>query len=320
MALYFKLPFPADNIFVRLIALRVPLVHAGLFYSYYLFLFTTPYIVFSIALSGMYVAGLKVRRRVHAGKLPAYPDPRKRGELFVVVGEVHHPRKPIPSETPTWLTIPERGLFTGIAIIGAIGTGKTAGGMYPFADQILAYCASDKERRIGGLVLEVKGDFCHKVRDILERHGRGEDYIEISLDCGYRYNPLHNDLDAYALAYSIASLLNNLFGRGKEPFWQQAYTNLVKFIILLHKVAYDYVTLFDVYECAISPATLETKNRGSGAQARRSRFCPGIRGRLSKASARPRTICLSPRYRTGPVQDKEFCRAACSTHGQIHSL
>ena len=41
----------------------------------------------------------------------------------------------------------------------------------------------------------------------------------------FRFNPLHNDLDAYALAYGIASLLNNLFGRGKEPFWQQAYTN-----------------------------------------------------------------------------------------------
>ena len=61
------------------------------------------------------------------------------------------------------------------------------------------------------------------------------------------------------MAYSIASLLNNLFGKGKEPFWQQAYTNLVKFIILLHKVAYDYVTLFDVYECAISPDVLENR-------------------------------------------------------------
>ena len=131
--------------------------------------------------------------------------------------------------------------------------------MYPFAEQVLAYRASDKERRIGGLVLEVKGDFCRKVREILSRHRRAEDYIEIGLGSEYRYNPLHNDLDAYALAYSIASLLNNLFGRGKEPFWQQAYTNLVKFIILLHKVAYDYVTLFDVYECAISPAVLERK-------------------------------------------------------------
>jgi hypothetical protein len=90
------------------------------------------------------------------------------------------------------------------------------------------------------------------------RNGRGgEDYVEISLDSEFRYNPLHNDLDAYALAFNIASLLNNLFGRGKEPFWQQAYTNLVKFITLLHKVAYDYVTLFSVYECAISPPLLE---------------------------------------------------------------
>lgn len=107
----------------------------------------------------------------------------------------------------------------------------------------------------------LKGDFCRKVKEILNRHGRGEDFVEISLDSEYRYNPLHNDLDAYALAFNIASLLNNLFGRGKEPFWQQAYTNLVKFIILLHKIAYGYVTLFNVYECAISPPLLDQRIR-----------------------------------------------------------
>src|SRR5207245_5091695 len=125
--------------------------------------------------------------------------------------------------------------------------------------QILSYEAANPEKRIGGLVLEVKGDFCKKVRAILARFGRDEDYVEISLDSQYRYNPLHNGLEAYALAYSIATLINNLFGRGKEPFWQQAYTNLVKFIILLHKVAYDYVTHFNVYECAISPPLLEQR-------------------------------------------------------------
>jgi len=93
----------------------------------------------------------------------------------------------------------------------------------------------------------------------LDTYHRCEDYVEISLAGDYRYNPLHNDQDAYALAFGIASLLNNLFGRGKEPFWQQAYTNLVKFIILLHKVLYDYVTLFDVYECAINPSLLQRK-------------------------------------------------------------
>ncbi len=83
--------------------------------------------------------------------------------------------------------------------------------------------------------------------------------MEVALDSEYRYNPLHNDLDSSALAYSVASLLNNLYGRGKEPFWQQAYTNMLQHIILLHKVLYDYVTFFDVYECAISPPKLEKR-------------------------------------------------------------
>ncbi len=259
MALYFRAPFPEDNIFLRVMAIRSLSAFLFLKYSYTLFLYTTPYLVYSILLSGVYIFALKTGRRIRAGKLPLYSDPRKRTELSLVVGEVHHPRKQVPSETPRWLVIPERGLFTGIAIVGAVGSGKTASCMYPFAEQILAYRAQDPDRRIGGLILEVKGDFCGKVQEILARHGRAGDYVEISLESEYRYNPLHNDLDAYALAYNIASLLNNLFGRGKEPFWQQAYTNLVKFIILLHKVAFDYVTLFDVYECAINPDLLESK-------------------------------------------------------------
>ena len=256
MYLYFAYPFPSSNLFLRAIAFRAPHVYQAACYSYTVMLFTTPLILFSILLSGLDIFTLRPSRRAKLARLPLYPDPRLRQNLALVVGEIHNPRKPVPAPNPQWLTIPERGLYTGIAIFGAIGSGKTSCCMYPFAEQILAYKAQSKGERIGGLILEVKGDFCRKVKGILEKHGRGEDYIEVSLDSEYRYNPFHNDLDAYALAYNIASLLNNLFGKGKEPFWQQAYTNLVKFIILLHKIAYDYVTLFDVYECAISPALL----------------------------------------------------------------
>jgi hypothetical protein len=254
-------PFPESSLFLNLIALRSPYAFESLRWLYTACLFTTPYLLYLGAFSGLYVATLKYRQRISPGLLPAYPDPKSRDELFLVVGEVHNPRKPGPSATPHWLAIPERGLFTGTVILGAVGSGKTATAMYPFAEQILAFKAGDRDRRIGALVLEVKGDFCGKVKEILERHGRGEDYVEISLDSEFRYNPLHSDLDAYALAFNIASLLNNLFGRSKEPFWQQAYTNLVKFIILLHKIAYDYVTLFNVYECAISPPLLEQRIR-----------------------------------------------------------
>ena len=257
--LYYTHPFPEDQLFLLVISIRAPHAFLSFKYLYNTILFTTPYIAFSTLLSGVYIFALKVRRRISPGRLLHYPEPGKRDALFLVVGEVHNPRKPVPAEAPRWLTIPERGLFTGIAIFGAIGTGKTSCCMYPFAEQILAYKADEKDKRIGGLILEVKGDFCHKVKEILDRHGRSDDYIEVSLDSEYRYNPLQSDLDAYELAYSIAALLNNLFGRGKEPFWQQAYTNLVNFLILLHKVAYDYVTLFDVYQCAISPPTLEAR-------------------------------------------------------------
>src|SRR2546427_10348824 len=44
----------------------------------------------------------------------------KRADLSLVVGEVRHPSKQRPSETPRWLVIPERDLFTGIAIVGAV--------------------------------------------------------------------------------------------------------------------------------------------------------------------------------------------------------
>ena len=259
MFLFYARPFPESQLFLQVIARRAPLAFLSFRYLYNVALFTTPYIAYLGVLSAVYIATLRIRPRVVAGCLPAYPAPGERNDLFVVLGEVHNPRRAGPSATPKWLTIPERGLFTGIAILGAVGSGKTSCCMYPYAEQILGYKAASSDERIGGLILEVKGDFCRKVKQILERHGRGEDYIEISLDSEFRYNPLHNDLDAYALAFSIASLLNNLFGRGKEPFWQQAYTNLVKFIILLHKVAYNYVTLFNVYECAISPPLLDQR-------------------------------------------------------------
>jgi hypothetical protein len=259
MILCSRYPFPVGNFYLELTFLSARTVFYGLKVSYTALLYTTPYIAYSVLLSGIYIFTLKTPPRPKAGKPPAYPAASDDRGLFLVLGEVHNPRAAEPSETPHWLTIPERGLFTGIAVFGAVGSGKTSACLYPYAEQILSYRAAFPKERIGGLVLEVKGDFCKKIHEILVRHKREQDYVEISLESNYRYNPLHTDLDAYALAYSIASLINNLFGRGKEPFWQQAYTNLVKFIILLHKVAYNYVTLFDVYECTICQDILERK-------------------------------------------------------------
>ena len=128
----------------------------------------------SAAFSGLYVLGAGKRRKQKIHPLPPYPDPSDREDLYLVLGEIHHPTKIVPGSNPQWLTIPEKGLFTGIGIFGAVGTGKTSCCMRPFAEQLIAYQAHEPAKRIGGLVLEVKGDFCHQIREIARQHGRRE--------------------------------------------------------------------------------------------------------------------------------------------------
>jgi hypothetical protein len=95
---------------------------------------------------------------------------------------------------------------------------------------------------------------------MLGKHGRIEDYLEIGLQSRYRYNPLAgDDVDAYAFAFGINSVMVNLYGKGDDPFWAQAQVNLIKFLILLHQVVDGYVTLWDVYVCAINPDRVAAK-------------------------------------------------------------
>ena len=141
VTLYFRVPFPEGNTILLIMALRSPSAFEVLKCPYTLHLFSTRYMGYSVVLSGLYIFALKAKRRIRAGRLPLFPDSRKRDNLFLVVGEVHNPRKQKHSESPQWLVIPERGLFTGVAILGAIGSRKTSSCMYSFAEQILAYNA-----------------------------------------------------------------------------------------------------------------------------------------------------------------------------------
>src|SRR5258708_24720523 len=104
MTLYFKMPFPEDNLFFELMYLRANSVFWGFKGTYILLLYTTPFIGYSILLSGLYVFALKVRRPDKPGRLPRYADPRKRNDLYIVLGEVHNPRRPTPATIPFRMT------------------------------------------------------------------------------------------------------------------------------------------------------------------------------------------------------------------------
>jgi len=53
---------------------------------------------------------------------------------------------------------------------------------------------------------------------------------------------LNNSLDAYAQAFNIASVITAIWARAKEPSGKQSYTDLVRYVIILHRVRDGYVT------------------------------------------------------------------------------
>ena len=257
-------PFPllGESPLLDLVDYHTPNFYGWLMLWYY----ASPFVAVMLAgflLMSVWKVWLEGRRRDFApfGKLPVWPlSPRQKAPA-IVVGEVHHPVEAREIFNPSWLTIPERGLYTGVAIFGAVGSGKTSACMHPFAKQLLSWQAANPRMRAAALLLEVKGDFCHDIRQILIDAGREKDYIEIGMTGRWQWNPLSAWwLDSYSLAYTVSSLLNQLFGKGKEPFWQQAYTNLVRWIIELHRVFPErWVTLRQVYRCAIDPELFAAK-------------------------------------------------------------
>jgi hypothetical protein len=241
-------PLPSEDPFLALIALQNPSAFRLLALGYAALWFTTPFFAASLCTSVVAIVASTLPGSRRSRPLPMYPAPERRPTPFLILGEAHAVREPGPAPEPKWLVIPQRGLYTGVMVLGAVGTGKTSACMYPYVDQLLRWRAQDAAVKVGGLVLEVKGDFCAQVRQMLARAGRQADYLELGLDTGVCYNPLHNDLDPYAVAYAIGSLLNNLFGKSKEPFWQQAYTDLLKFVISLRRITTGYTTLAEVYQ------------------------------------------------------------------------
>jgi hypothetical protein len=250
-------PINVTNPLLRLMALERPPVFQCLVWSYDIFLYSTAFLVFSMIFSLLYVHLYRKELAQAAGTLPPYPDPRTRTSLSLVLGEVHRQLQPLPSPAPQWLSILERGLYTGIAAFGSIGSGKTYGLILPAMRQLFAYCANDPARKLSGIVLEVKGDLCRQLQRILKWCSREQDYVEVSLDGDVRYNPLNNSLDPYAQAFNIASIITSIWGKGREPFWQQSYTDLVRYVILLHRIRDGYLTMVDLFRTVISAGRLE---------------------------------------------------------------
>jgi len=156
-------------------AVERPDLYRVFVWSFNIFLFTTPYLTLSVCFSLVYIHFYEKKIERAVGFLPPYPEPERRDDLFLILGERHQQQEPIPAVHPQWLSIPERGLYTGTIALGAIGSGKTRGLILPAMHQLFGYRPNDAEEKLSGIVLEVKGDLCRHLSRILRECGREAD-------------------------------------------------------------------------------------------------------------------------------------------------
>ena len=87
--------------------------------------------------------------------------------------------------------VPESGLYQNFLVTGTIGSGKTSSAMYPFTRQLMEFNANNLSKKIGMLILDVKGNYCYQVHHYAKDFGLENDVITVSLNSGIFYNPLH---------------------------------------------------------------------------------------------------------------------------------
>lgn len=83
------------------------------------------------------------------------------------------------------LIIPEAGLYQNFLITGTIGSGKTSSVMYPFTRQLIKYNCNNPLKKLGMLILDVKGNYYSMVKKYASYYGRQDDLIVIEIGRKY---------------------------------------------------------------------------------------------------------------------------------------
>ena len=157
--------------------------------------------------------------------------------------------------------LPESGLYQNFLITGTIGTGKTSSAMYPFTKQFLKYNFLNPDKKLGILILDVKGNYFKQVRQFAQKYNLEKDIIEISLNSKVRYNPLHKpNLNPIVLANRLKTILLLFSENNSESFWlDKAEQILAECIKLCRLYNNGYVTFIEIHKLITEPNYYKSK-------------------------------------------------------------
>ncbi len=141
--------------------------------------------------------------------------------------------------------LPEKSLYQNILITGTIGTGKTSSAMYPFTEQFIS-----NPQKIPMLILDVKGNYYLKVKELCQKYHRTDDLIVLELDGNFKYNPLHKpNLKASVLADRLKDILLLFSPNNSESYWiDKAHQVLTEAIKLCRLYNQGYVTFEEIHK------------------------------------------------------------------------
>ena len=148
----------------------------------------------------------KLNQNTHPKKSNNFSD-----SLSLRIGELQNSQE---------VYIPESGLYQNFLITGTIGSGKTSSAMYPFTRQLLEFNSKHLNRKIGMLILDVKGNYYKQVKDYAQKYNLNNDLIVLELGSKVFYNPLHKPfLKANVLANRLKTILLLFSENNSESYW-----------------------------------------------------------------------------------------------------
>ena len=146
--------------------------------------------------------------------------------------------------------VQESGLYQNFLITGTIGTGKTSSAMYPFTEQLIKYNYKNPDKKIGTLILDVKGNYYEQVKKYVQKYGIQNDLIVIELRGKFKYNPLHKpNLKPAVIANRLKSILELFSDNNSESYWlDEAEKVLTEAIKLCRIYNNEYVTFTEIHK------------------------------------------------------------------------
>ncbi len=144
----------------------------------------------------------------------------------------------------------EAGLYQNFLITGTIGSGKTSSAMYPFTEQLLQYNSKNPNKKIGILILDVKGNYYSQVRKYANKYNLKKDLIVIEMGGKIKYNPLHKPKLKPAVIANRLKIIFDLFSENNsESYWmdkaEQILTEAIKLCRIYNN---NYVTFQELHK------------------------------------------------------------------------